>query len=278
MRTYNKLWIVGVMLGATPALANSSVQVERVEVAGQGDSSELVLHTSAPPTFQSFSRRDPNVLIVDLVDAESLVSDVQSPGGAVRQVTLKNHRAKNGTSVARLTVQFSETVRYRVGAEKKQVRVKIFPGEQMMQKLAKAVPPQDRVSSDDPVMLAQEDEVGASTDDGSGGSGNKMTYIGFKNSGDKSRVFARMSEKGGEYEVKKEGDNLVVLEIKNARIPLRNNKNHLDATFFESPVKVITPSEVDDSPPYIRITIEMKENVPYEAKVEGREIAVYFQK
>jgi hypothetical protein len=81
-----------------------------------------------------------------------------------------------------------------------------------------------------------------------------------------------------QYSVKKEGENLIVLEIKNAIIPLRNNKNHLDATFFDSPVKMITPTEVDDAAPFIRITIELKEQVPYEAKVEGKEIVLSFKK
>ena len=41
---------------------------------------------------------------------------------------------------------------------------------------------------------------------------------------------------------------------------------------------MITPSEVEDDPPMIRVTIEMKENVPYEDKREGNEIALYFKK
>ncbi|MBM4280402.1 MAG: hypothetical protein FJ137_06455 [Deltaproteobacteria bacterium] len=105
----------------------------------------------------------------------------------------------------------------------------------------------------------------------------QMTYIGFKNSPTQSRVFARLND-GAEFAVKKEGDNLIVLELKNATIPLRNNRNHLDTTFFDSPVKMITPSEVEDATPTIRITIEMKSAVPYEAKLEGREIAIYFKK
>lgn len=34
---------------------------------------------------------------------------------------------------------------------------------------------------------------------------------------------------------------------------------------------MITPSEVEDATPTIRITVEMKEAAPYEAKLEGRE-------
>ena len=104
-----------------------------------------------------------------------------------------------------------------------------------------------------------------------------MTYIGFQNSATQSRVFARLNDEA-EFKVRKEGANLIVLEIKNATIPLRNNKNHLDTTFFDSPVKMITPSEIEDASPTVRITIEMKTAVPFETKVEGREIAIYFKK
>jgi hypothetical protein len=90
-------------------------------------------------------------------------------------------------------------------------------------------------------------------------------------------VFVRLND-AAEYAVKKEGDTLLVLEIKGATIPLRNNKNHLDTTFFDSPVKMVTPSEVEDATPTIRVTIEMKAAVPYETKLEGKEIAIYFKK
>ena len=90
-------------------------------------------------------------------------------------------------------------------------------------------------------------------------------------------MYARLN-KEAKFSVRKEGDNLVVLEIQNATIPLRNNKNHLDTTFFDSPVKMITPSEIEDASPKIRVVIEMKAAVPFETKVEGREIAIYFKR
>lgn len=132
------------------------------------------------------------------------------------------------------------------------------------------------------VLLAQgagEGSVGRSTDDGSTGNGKfKMTYIGFKNTADGSRIFARMNEPGAKFTAKKEGENLLVLEITDAFIPLRNNKNHLDTTFFESPVKMITPGEVEGTPTTIRIVIEMKEDVPFEQVAEGKDIVIFTKK
>lgn len=126
---------------------------------------------------------------------------------------------------------------------------------------------------------AEEGSVGRSTDDGSTGNGKfKMTYIGFKNTSDGSRIFARMNEPGAKFTAKKEGENLLVIEIQDAYIPLRNNKNHLDTTFFESPVKMITPGEVEGTPTTIRIVVEMKEDVPFEQKEEGKEIVIFTKK
>jgi hypothetical protein len=126
---------------------------------------------------------------------------------------------------------------------------------------------------------AGEGSVGRSTDDGSTGNGKfKMTYIGFKNMSDGSRIFARMNEPGAKFTAKKEGENLLVIEITDAFIPLRNNKNHLDTTFFESPVKMITPGEVEGKPTTIRIVVEMKEDVPFESTAEGREIVIFTKK
>ena len=102
-------------------------------------------------------------------------------------------------------------------------------------------------------------------------------YVGFKNNSAQSRVFVRLNYTA-EFSVNKQGDNLVVLELKNTTIPLRNNKNHLDTTFFNSPVKMITPSEIEDASPTVRVVIEMKSAVPFETKVEGREIAIYFKR
>ena len=104
-----------------------------------------------------------------------------------------------------------------------------------------------------------------------------MTYIGFVNRANESEIFARMSQRTG-FEVRREGDNLMVLEIPRAMIPLRNNKNHLDTTFFESPVKMITPTVVDDDETMIRIIIEMKEEVPYESNLQGNDIVVRFKR
>jgi hypothetical protein len=292
-----------------PAWADPAVWVEGVEVQSVGANTQFVVRTSSPPVFQSYARSNPSVLIVDLLDAEGTPGYVPSPGAPFQSIILSNHNGKNGKPLCRMTFRFSESVQYDVTAFQKTVKISI--GKDVGKKLDDGAAKQSnlkgdalrdkkhsaplamrnsnkskRVSSDAAQpRLAQgtgaenEGVAGASTDDGSANdySEKKMTYIGFRDTSTQSRVFARLDQEV-KYEVKKEGDNLMVLEIEESFIPLRNNKNHLDTTFFESPVKMVTPTEVEGYPRKIRIIIEMKDNVPYEHKVEGNEIAIYFKK
>src|SRR5690606_21425635 len=128
--------------------------------------------------------------------------------------------------------------------------------------------PNTRSNSPSPHYAQTDGEGGANMSTKSGDK-RAMTYINFRNLASQSEMFARMNGQAS-YEVKRKGENLLVLEIKNAVIPLDNNKNHLDATFFDSPVKMITPTEVDDARPTIRVIIEMKEDVPYRTELRGR--------
>jgi len=260
--------------------ATPTVKVQDLEVFSADGVTELFIETDAPPTFQSFSTTKPPVLVVDLINTAGTPKAVEQPGGMIKALTFEDAKGRGGQPVARLTLRFTHQVRYDVTAEGNIVRIQVLDDVKQPRKGPKVANRARKNFATDasPVRLAQEDSAGTSTDDGSGGAGAKMTYIGFNNRAENSRVFIRMNVDNAKYEVKKEGDNLMVVEISDASIPWANNKNYLDTTFFESPVKMITPSEVDDDVPMIRVTIEMKENVPYEEKREGNEIALYFKK
>lgn len=300
--------VLTTLVFAFSVLAEETVWVEGVEVQSVDGNTRFTVRTSAPPVFQSYARRNPSVLIVDLANAKGTPGYVPSPGKPFESITLSNHPGKNGAPLCRLTFRFSESVKYDITAVQKTVEISIAKDDLTAKEKAEQNPDEMKkdalrakkhspkiamrgdkkkraVSDVRQPRLAQgtgdekEGAVGASTDDGSTNdySEKKMTYIGFRDTSSQSRVFARMGQEV-KYEVKKEGENLMVLEIQEAYIPLRNNKNHLDTTFFESPVKMVTPTEVEGYPRKIRIIIEMKENVPYEHKVEGNEIAIYFKK
>jgi hypothetical protein len=281
--------LVGSLTLSATALAAPGNHVKSVDVQRSGERIDVVLHTNAPPTFQSFAKRSPAVIIVDVLDASAKAQTIASPGAPLEAIELA---PKSGSSdLARLTLRFSAAVAYDVVASGHEVTISIFPetatptaavpGKTAMtketrgEKVASRTELGREVRTDAPLRLAQEDgSAGMAT---GSGSGRAMSYIGFRNKSTTSEVFARLNG-AASHEVKREGANLLVLEIKNASIPLRNNKNHLDTTFFESPVKMITPTEVDDASPTIRIIIEMKEDVPYETKVQGNDIIVVFKK
>ncbi len=237
----------------------------------------IVVDASEPLTFQSWSKASPSAVIVDLLDTAAAPASKKG-SGPVSAVEITRHDSK-GSPMTRLTLPTQAGQDYEVTAVGNTLTIAVFGKGTRADVRTDA--PRVRVASVDTRIV--DGELGRATASDAvliaqaTGGARQMTYIGFKNSASQARVFARLND-AAEYTVRKEGDNLVVLEIKNATIPLRNNKNHLDATFFDSPVKMITPSEIEDATPTIRIVIEMKSAVPFEAKLEGREIAIYFKR
>ena len=121
----------------------------------------------------------------------------------------------------------------------------------------------------------------AETGEGDAGVGStgtrQMTFIGFHDTDNQSRVYARMNDTA-KFAVREEGPNMVVLEIQNSSIPLTNNRRFMDSSFFNSPVTMITPSVVDDISPSIRIVVELTGKTPFSYRVEGRDIVLTFEK
>ncbi|MDP2341243.1 MAG: hypothetical protein Q8O67_09810 [Deltaproteobacteria bacterium] len=277
MRAY---FVVVTAILALPVLA--APRIEDVKVNSHEGGVDVVITASEPLTFQSWMKG--GAVVVDLLDAEGAPRSI--PGmGAVKSVEITRHDVR-GAALTRLSLPLIAAQDYDVSAKGNTIVVAVFGQGTGKKKVD--VQATLRADALQPVLVASSDrgivegEMGRATATDApayaqAAGARTMTYIGFKNSGSQSRVFARMNDTA-QFNVRKEGDNLIVLEIKNATIPLRNNKNHLDSTFFDSPVKMITPSEIEDATPTIRITIEMKTAVPFETKVEGREIAIYFKK
>jgi hypothetical protein len=282
--------LVLISLAATPALAGA--KLTGIDVKPSPEQSgvvDVVLHANEPLTFQSWARSTPPVLVVDLLDADadpSALAKSLTPGGAIEGIDVTKHG-----NMSRVSIKLKSSVDYDVTAHGDAVTVSLFLSgkkdfkDNSSSKSATQVALNTArgTASDAPAGVV-EGTVGRATGDSStevelaqAEGPRKMSYIGFKNTAQSSKIYARLNAEA-KFTVRKEGSNLVVLEIQNSKIPLRNNKNHLDTTFFDSPVKMITPSEIDDATPSIRITIEMKEATPFEAKLEGREIVVTFKK
>lgn len=277
---------IGSLFCAQAALAGPANRIEGVSLNQLEGRTDVVLTTQLAPTFQSFSKTSPSLVVVDVIDAKATARKLKAPAGSsITAVDLAPAKGSSG-DVARLTLGVAAGAHYDVTATGTTVTVSVFgsagtPGNKAVAlkesgvKVAAHTPRSARTDFPAPRLAQGEGSAGMSTGDSS--SQRAMTYVGFRNTGSSSEVFARLNGKAT-YEVKREGQNLLVLEIKNATIPLRNNKNHLDAQFFDSPVKMITPTEVEDATPTIRIIIEMKEDVPYRQEVRGKEITVVFQK
>ncbi|NMO18507.1 AMIN domain-containing protein [Pyxidicoccus fallax] len=100
-----------------------------------------------------------------------------------------------------------------------------------------------------------------------------MTLVGFQQQAGASRVFVRTNEPA-RYTVSEEGG-AVVLELENTRIDLSNNTRPLDTSFFNSPV---TRVEADASGRAVRVTINLRQQAPYQARQDGNVISLDFQR
>jgi chemotaxis protein histidine kinase CheA len=100
-----------------------------------------------------------------------------------------------------------------------------------------------------------------------------MTLVGFQQQSGASRVFIRTNEPV-RYTVNEAGGS-VVLELENTRIDLSNNTRPLDTSFFSSPV---TRVEADSEGRGVRVTINLRQQVPYQARQEGNVISLDFQR
>lgn len=329
-------WLALFSLSALAASGSEANRLEKVDVKTAAGRMEIRLQTTLPPTFQSYTRRAPAILIVDLLNTAGRNETLASPLADVEEISVEA-RNDGATPTSRLWVRLKNTKAYDVEALGNQVKITIFDRKRNLpapgtleakdatafvtssssakvamrggqssakaasdvwvesgarlaqldvedESLESSTAEDEALSEIDPTdeapegmdMGEEEGSMGMST--GTPAEGEiAMTYIGFVNRANESEVFARMNQRTG-FEVRREGNNLMVLEIPRAKIPLRNNKNHLDTTFFESPVKMITPTEVDDDETMIRIIIEMKDEVPYESNLQGNDIVIRFKR
>lgn len=104
-----------------------------------------------------------------------------------------------------------------------------------------------------------------------------MTWVGFQQTRDSSRVFIKTSEPV-KFHVAEEGRNLIVLELENTRIPIRNNTRFLDTHFFDSAVTMIVPREIEGISRNVRVEIQLRNRVPYTSGQEGNLVYINFQR
>ncbi|MBM7115122.1 AMIN domain-containing protein [Archangium primigenium] len=98
-----------------------------------------------------------------------------------------------------------------------------------------------------------------------------LALVGFRQVSGGSRIFLRTDEPV-RYSVSK-AERTVVLELENTRVDV-NNTRPLDTSFFDTAVNRV---EADPGPAQtVRVTIRLKQQVPFQTHQEGNELSIEF--
>jgi len=135
----------------------------------------------------------------------------------------------------------------------------------------KMVVPALRAAPEKNALLDKEEKVEISS------AVKHMTWLGFQQTRDETRVVIKTTAPV-EYRLLEEGENVVVLELHNTVIPVRNNQRYLDTHFFNSAVTMIVPREIEAVGRNVRVEIQLKSKVPYKAVREENIVYVDFAK
>jgi len=95
-----------------------------------------------------------------------------------------------------------------------------------------------------------------------------MTWVGFQQFQDASRVFVRTSDPV-KYRVETPRDDIVELVLENTRVPVYNNTRYLPTQFFEGPVLGIQPQVIEGPSPSVRIEIRLRKKTPFRPSASG---------
>jgi colicin import membrane protein len=105
----------------------------------------------------------------------------------------------------------------------------------------------------------------------------EMTWLGFQQFKEVSRVFVRTTEPV-KYRVDSSRENMVVLILENTVVPLKNNRRFLDTRFFDSPVTYIQPKVIEGPSQSVRIEITLRRRVPFKEVPTDNVLALEFER
>jgi hypothetical protein len=101
-----------------------------------------------------------------------------------------------------------------------------------------------------------------------------VEFIGFKQLPQGSRVFVR-TKAPPRFSVSEPRENVVRVEFLNTRVPLRNDLNFLDTSFFPTAVARITPTRSGRS--YV-LEIQLRERVAWQQRLDGDTLSLDFDR
>ena len=103
---------------------------------------------------------------------------------------------------------------------------------------------------------------------------NQVEFVGFKQTAQGSRVFVR-TRTTPRFSVSEPRENVVRVEFPNTRVPLRNDLNFLDTSFFTTAVAKVTPIRAGSS--YV-IEIQLRERVAWQQRLDGDTLSLDFDR
>ncbi|MEO0811449.1 MAG: hypothetical protein AAFY60_01205 [Myxococcota bacterium] len=104
-----------------------------------------------------------------------------------------------------------------------------------------------------------------------------LTFVGFQQYSEASRVFVRTNEKV-KFRVDDGKRDTIVLILENTEVTAVNHLNHLDTRFFDSPVDYVQPRLIEGTSPSVQIEIALSESVPYETIQNDNFLAIDFKR
>lgn len=121
-------------LCAAPTLAaaesNDALLVQRIETRGSGAEREVVIHTSAKPTFSVFRLSEPFRVLVDVNNAKtSAPMDLQKVDDGVVRYVSTNQFVDEQSSILRVEIALDGPLPYEVNANGNAIVVKIGAGQ-----------------------------------------------------------------------------------------------------------------------------------------------------
>jgi hypothetical protein len=101
---------------------------------------------------------------------------------------------------------------------------------------------------------------------------NQVEAVGFRQTADGSRVFVRMRSTP-RFSVSEPEERLVRVEFPNTGVPLRNDLNALDTSFFPTAVARVTPRRQGRT--YV-LDIQLREQVAWRQRIDGDTLTLEF--
>lgn len=252
-----------------PAPAPSLVAAPEKPFAAQ-PSLDTVTPPPAGPTVQTASAAKPVLLAQAEEEIEEEFEDEAAPPAADKAAPALDKPAAEAAPPPAATKppnDEDEEVEY---IDEDDEAAFFSPGSQPETAQEKAASPSAPAAA--PAFTKPKYDEGQTAVTFSAGSTRRMTFIGFKQYPQISRVYVNI-DGIVDAQVFDAGPDKVVMELSSTQVPKMNNRRFLDTRFFASAVTMITPRVEGEK---TRIEIKLRETVPYDWKQESGVVYIDF--